>query len=300
MYLFSYFTGEGADGLHVACSSDGLAWTPVNGGRALLVPAVGSGVMRDPALFASKDGVFHLTWTTGWFDRGIGYAQSTDLTHWSEQRFLPVVAHEPAAVNCWAPEIFYDDATGDHLVYWSSTIPGRCPDTDLTGDLHDGHRLNHRIYYCRTRDFATFSPAAVLFDCGFNVIDATIFKAEDRYMVIAKDETRHPSPRKRLHLASSRALCGPYTASYVPLSPDWVEGPSVLRVDGRWIVYYDEYTRGRYGAIASMDLHDWEIVSDRLSMPAGARHGCALALPQEMAARLRASGLLPDSAPTYR
>jgi beta-xylosidase len=300
MYLFSYFIGEGDDGLHVAASVDGLRWTAMQGGRSLLAPALGSGVMRDPSLFAGKDGLFHLTWTTGWFDRGIGYAQSPDLTHWSEQRFLEVVVNEPGAVNCWAPEIFYDDATGDYLVYWSSTIPGRFPDTDLSGDLHDGHRLNHRIYYCRTRDFATFSPAALLFDCGFNVIDATLFKAGERYLVIAKDETRHPSPCKRLHLASSRTLCGPYITSCVPLSPDWVEGPSVLRVDERWIVYYDEYTRGRYGAIASADLLDWEVISNELRMPAGARHGCALAVPAPMTGRLRAAGLLPTIEATYR
>lgn len=300
MFLFSYFVGEGEDGLHVAYSADGLTWTPINGGRPLLAPAIGSSVMRDPALFAGKDGLFRLTWTTGWFDLGIGYAQSSDLTHWSEQQFLPVVAQEPAAVNCWAPEIFYDDASGDHLVYWSSTIPGRFPETDLTGDLHDGHRLNHRIYYCRTPDFVTFSPAALLFDCGFNVIDATIFKAGDRFMAIVKDETRHPSPCKRLRLASSRTLCGPYIASCLPLSPDWVEGPSVLRVNGRWIVYYDEYTRGRYGAIASEDLHEWQIVSDDLTMPPGARHGSAIILPEQLAERLRGSGLLPQNVVTYR
>jgi hypothetical protein len=300
MFLFSYFVGEGEDGLHVAYSADALTWTPLNGGRPLLAPAIGSAVMRDPALFAGTDSLFRLTWTTGWFDPGIGYAQSSNLTHWSEQRFLPVVAHEPDAVNCWAPEIFYDDASGDHIVYWSSTIPGRFPDTDLTGDLHEGYCLNHRIYYCRTRDFATFSPAALLFDCGFNVIDATIFKAGDRFMAIVKDETRHPSPCKRLRLASSRTLGGPYIASCLPLSPDWVEGPSVLRVNGRWIVYYDEYTRGRYGAIASEDLHEWRLVSDDLTMPPGARHGSAIVLPEQMAERLRGSGLLPRSVVTYR
>jgi hypothetical protein len=33
-YLFSYFTGNGEDGLHFAASQDGLVWTPVSGGRS--------------------------------------------------------------------------------------------------------------------------------------------------------------------------------------------------------------------------------------------------------------------------
>ena len=30
--------------------------------------------MRDPCLVAGPDGQFHLVWTTGWWDKGIGIA----------------------------------------------------------------------------------------------------------------------------------------------------------------------------------------------------------------------------------
>ncbi|MBN1361977.1 MAG: hypothetical protein JW993_15385 [Sedimentisphaerales bacterium] len=110
-YLFSYFTGNGEDGLHLAHSADGLAWTALNGGKSFLAPSVGGKLMRDPCICQGPDGTFHLVWTSGWWNKGIGIAHSKNLITWSQPEWLPVMAHEPNAVNCWAPEIFYDDAT---------------------------------------------------------------------------------------------------------------------------------------------------------------------------------------------
>ena len=66
-------------------------------------------LMRDPSICQAPDGTFHMVWTSSWTDRIIGYASSPDLIHWSEQRSIPVMMHEPAAHNCWAPELFYDE-----------------------------------------------------------------------------------------------------------------------------------------------------------------------------------------------
>ncbi|HVK02594.1 MAG TPA: hypothetical protein VM490_03920, partial [Armatimonadaceae bacterium] len=108
-YLFSYFVGNGEDGLHLAWSADGYRWEPLNGGRSYLTPTVGeSKLMRDPHLLRAPDGTFHLVWTTAWEGRTIGYASSKDLVNWSPQKAIPVMAHEPEARNCWAPETAYD------------------------------------------------------------------------------------------------------------------------------------------------------------------------------------------------
>ncbi len=40
-YMFSYFMGNGEDGLHFAYSEDGLKWEALNNGRSFLKPAVG-------------------------------------------------------------------------------------------------------------------------------------------------------------------------------------------------------------------------------------------------------------------
>src|SRR4029079_5203562 len=134
-------------------------------------------LLRDPSLLRGPDGTFHLVWTTGWRnDQGFGYAQSKDLLHWSEQRFVPVMAHEPTAVNVWAPELFYDEPSQRFIILWASTIPGRFADG---GEPHDN---NQRMYYTTTRDFATFAPTKLYFDPDFSVIDCTIVLTDRGYV----------------------------------------------------------------------------------------------------------------------
>ena len=41
--LFTYFTGNGEDGLHLATSDDGLRWTALGGGRSNLPQRLGPG-----------------------------------------------------------------------------------------------------------------------------------------------------------------------------------------------------------------------------------------------------------------
>ena len=75
VYLFSYFVDNGQDGLHTAYSTDGLKWTPLNDGKSYLAPAIGKDkLMRDPFILQGKDGLFHMVWTSGWWDKQIGYA----------------------------------------------------------------------------------------------------------------------------------------------------------------------------------------------------------------------------------
>lgn len=126
-YLFSYFINDSKDGLHLAYSYDGLNWTPLNGGRSFLTPAVGKDkLMRDPSICQSPDGTFHMVWTSSWTDRIIGYASSRDLIHWSEQQAIPVMMHEPEAHNCWAPELFMTNLR-KHITFF-----GRPPSPDAT------------------------------------------------------------------------------------------------------------------------------------------------------------------------
>ena len=277
-YLFSYFTGNGEDGLHFAASSDGLTWTPLKDRASFLQPAVGSRLMRDPCIVQGPDGTFHMVWTTGWWDAGIGLAHSRDLISWSEQQWLPVMKHEPTALNAWAPEMFYDEGAQEYLIFWASTIPARFPQTEESGDTReDQKKLNHRIYFVTTKDFVTYSPTSLFYDGGFNVIDATIVRAGAEFVMIVKDETKRPVAKKHLRVTRASRAKGPYAPASPPISADWVEGPTILKVDENWILYYDEYTRQRYGAMRSKDLREWTVISDQVRFPAGMRHGTAFA-----------------------
>jgi len=61
----------------------------------------------------------------------------------------------------------------------------------------------------------------------------------------------------------------------------------VRKIGDEWIVYFDEYTRGRYGAVKSNDLKHWESISDKLFFPEGARHGTIFTVFDEVLAKLR-------------
>lgn len=274
-YLFAYFTGNGEDGLHLMASRDGLKWNVLNEGKSYLTPTVGSQkLMRDPCVLLGPDGVFHMVWTTGWEGRDIGIAHSKDLINWSEQKAIPVMEDEPTAMNCWAPEIFYDAAGKQYLIFWSTTIPGRFPET--AGSAGKGR--NHRIYYVTTKDFQTYSKAALFYDGGFNAIDATIVKDGKQFVMVIKDETEVPQAKKNLRLATSDKAAGPYSAAGAPFTTSWVEGPTMLRHKGEWIVYYDMYRAHRYGAMKTRDWKTWQDVTGQLQFLSGVRHGTVISV----------------------
>ena len=96
-YLFCYFKGNG-DGLHYAYSEDGYKWKTLFNDSSVLKPTVSKDkLFRDPCIIKGPDGKYHMVWTVSWADKGIGYASSADLLHWSEQRFIPVMMHEDSA-----------------------------------------------------------------------------------------------------------------------------------------------------------------------------------------------------------
>jgi len=279
--VFSFFRGNGETGLYLAESKDGLKWTPLHGDQALVAPVVGeSKLMRDPSIVQGPDGTFHMVWTTSWQGRTLGYAKSRDLKTWSAQRTIPCL---PEAVNCWAPEAFYDEATKEFVVVWASTVAGRFPET-----LGKGSRdYNHRLYAVRTRDFVGFTPAKLFYEPGFQVIDGALFRRGKRYWMVVKNETEMP-PAKHLFLTSASSLDGPWTAPSASISgPQWAEGASPIRIGSYWFVYFDKYRDKKYGAVRSKDLKSWEDVTDSIVMPAGVRHGTVFRAPERVVKGLR-------------
>lgn len=285
-YLFVYFVGQGQDGLHLAWSADGDHWRALNGGRACLPPEIGGDrLMRDPCVAQGPDGVYHLVWTTGWWDREIGTASTRDFLKWTPERAIPVMAKEAKARNCWAPEAYWDANRSRFLIYWATTIPGRFPATDGSSE----HGLNHRIYCTTTKDWVHFAPTRLFSDPGFSVIDATMIEDEKGiFHMIAKDETVHPVV-KRLRMATAADPEGPWTTFQAPFTRAWVEGPTAIRVGDDTVVYYDEYREKRYGAVRSRDLVHWQDITAQISVPAGARHGTMIRVPWSVVDRLQAA-----------
>lgn len=285
VYLFSYFKGNGEDGLHLAWSEDGLTFSAINNDNSVLTPEVSTDkLMRDPCIIRGADGKFHMVWTVSWNDRGIGYASSTDLINWSEQKLIPVMGHEPTARNCWAPEVFYDKASKNYVIFWSTTIPGLFPETEAMAD----RGWDHRMYYVTTRDFETFSETKEFYNHGFNVIDGSLIESNHTYYLFLKDETRYP-PQKNIRLATASSVEGPYTAAGEPITGDyWAEGPTAIKVGEEWVVYFDKYMDHQMGALSSPDLQNWTDISDSITFPEGTRHGSVLKVRRKVLDKLLA------------
>ena len=280
-YLFTYFIGNGEDGLHLAYSTDGLKWEPLGDRKSYLTPEVGKDkLMRDPCVIKGPNGRFHMVWTSGWHDQIIAYANTEDFVNWSPQIDIPVMTHEPSAKNAWAPEIFYDEKQKQYLIFWATTIPGRHSDI---ADSEKEKGLNHRMYYTTTKDFKTFSATKMFFNPEFSVIDATLIKHKKKFWMILKNENPNP-PEKNLRLSKSKKAQGPYSTKVSEkITGDyWAEGPTTLKIGKYLYVYFDKYRDHKYGCVRSKNMKNWEDVSDQLVFPKGIRHGTALEVDEKI------------------
>ncbi len=280
VYLFTSFREPATDGLYLLYSEDGYHWKELGG--PFLKPEVGGKLMRDPSMVQGPDGTYHLVWTTAWRgDQGFGYASSKDLIHWSDQQFIEVMADEPTTVNVWAPELFYDEDHQRFVILWASTIPYRFP-----RGIED-ERNNHRMYYTTTQDFIHFSDTQLFLDPGFSVIDAVIVKEDqDQYVLVLKDNTR---PNRNLKVAFSDQALGPYQNISEAFTGNFTEGPSVLRSEDAWLIYFDAYEDKQYDAVRTRDFKTFTDISDQITVPEGHKHGTIFTIAAETLEKLEAA-----------
>ncbi len=286
MNYFVYFRDNGEHGCFLAESSDGFRYTNLGYTGPLFKPTVGKEkLVRDPCPVEGLDGTFHMVWTCGWWEKSIGYASTKDFRTWSKQRTIPVMEHEPTARNAWAPEVIWDKDRLEFRIFWSSTIPGTFPETQSEAD----GGLNHRIYCTTTRDFESFSPTRLMFDLGYNCIDATITAFRGGYLMAIKDETREPAAKYlRSYIAIS--LDGPWKClTKDPFTPSWVEGPALISTHQGLLCIYDKYTEGKYGGHVTQDGRRWKDCSGEIDVPRGARHGTLFSPTKKANAAIRAA-----------
>lgn len=274
--------------LHIALSADGKHWTPLGGNSP-----VWEQQMRDPYVRRGPDGVWRLLATGGGRrpDRqqtgpSCLYATSDDLIHWKVVDLLPLmkdVRNDKGGMvrNIWAPEWFYDKENGDYILVWSSSF-------------EDAGWKDSRLWYCRTRDWKEFTPAKVLFDPPYSVIDGTLIENGGRYYLFHKEEEfgELTGERRAIRLAVSDDLEGPYTIIEGPLNggqivPVITEGPSVTAAIGGegWLLYYDFCMTDRFGVSYSGNLTDWSAIEDA-SFPSEARHGTVSVISHDQAEKL--------------
>lgn len=263
--------------LHIALSTDGRHWVPLNGNRP-----VWDHFVRDPYVRRGPDGVWRImsTGTEKGYDRaklgpGCLYITSEDLIHWKSESTLPLmkdVCDESGAFlarNIWAPEWFYDEAANDYMLVWSSSF-------------EDAGWKKSRLWYCRTKDWKTFTPAKVHFEAPYSVIDGTLLKNGKTYYLFHKEEEfgAKTGERRAIRVATSPTPEGPWAIVNGPLNhgqivPVITEGPTAIcdPVKPGWLLYYDFCMADDFGVSWSPDLINWTVEKD-VDFPADARHGC--------------------------
>ncbi len=294
VYIFTSFREPSVSGLQYLYSTDGYHWDTLGG--VWMAPEVGNDVkyvdafsgdtleptfypqhvLRDPSIIQGPDSLFHLVWTAAWKGcRGFGYACSKDLVHWSEQRIIPVMP-DTATNNVWAPELFYDDVNEEYIIIWSSGIR---PENYTKAD-YLGANASHRPYYTKTKDFKTFTPAAPYYDAGFNTIDGFLVKrGEGDYVFLVKDN-RKPG-YSHIFCVSGPTPEGPFANPTPAFTPTYSEGPCVVKVGDEWLIYYDSYKEGRYGAVSTTDFETFTPIDSLISVPAGHKHGTIVKISAE-------------------
>ncbi|MDR1884317.1 MAG: glycoside hydrolase family 43 protein [Prevotella sp.] len=279
VYMFTSFREPATEGLRFLYSYDGYKWDSIPG--VFLKPEAGTQkIMRDPSIAAGPDGTFHLVWTCGWKnDPAFGYAYSKDLINWSEQQHIPIMAFDSTTVNVWAPELFYDDENRDFVIVWASTIPFKF---EKGIEAEDN---NHRLYYTKTKDFRNFSKAGLLYDPGYSSIDAVIVKRDTSdYVLVFKDNTR---PERNIRAAFAKSATGPYDKPSEKFTDSFTEGPSVVKTGDEWLVYFDAYKKRSYGAVSTKDFKTFTGIDEKISIPAGHKHGTIFKAKESIVYKLK-------------
>ena len=191
--------------------------------------------------------------------------ESTDLVHWSNERLVKVATDN--AGDAWAPEVIYDDKTGEYVMFWASQVGGK-----------------HRIYIAKTRDFYTFTTPEIWIDRPVNVIDATTIKYNGTIYRFSKDETHS----NILIDTSTQLLHSSYQelpSTSVGLNQQGVEGPAIFKFNGenKWGLLLDNYGGGGYFPMVSTDIASGvfrKLDSTEYKLPPGPRHGTVMPITQ--------------------
>ena len=303
-YLFAYFKGEGlaqGEQIYFAVSRDGLHWRDINNGNPVLTSTLGEKGVRDPFIMRSADGAkFYVIatdlkiygnndWTAAQTSgsKSVMVWESGDLINWSEQRMCRVA---PDGAGCtWAPEAVYNDETGEYLVFWSSKIPAsqQVPNNDNT----------HRVYYCTTKDFKSFSQPKVWIELKnakgntISVIDATVIKVGDTYYRFKKNEATEahkqgmPSSGKYIIMEKANSLLGQWTEIGSAMSQiSYVEGPTCFKFNGedKWCLFLDDFGGKGYYPMVSSDLSSGQFSQPSdYQLPSVMRHGSVVSITEE-------------------
>jgi hypothetical protein len=83
-----------------------------------------------------------------------------------------------------------------------------------------------------------------------------------------------------LRVAFADSPVGPWRDVSQPFTPQFTEGPTVLKLGDDFLIYFDAYRQGAYGAIKTLDFKSFTDITRQVSFPAGHKHGSVLQIPR--------------------
>lgn len=285
-YLFSYFTGNSGDqeAIRFALSYDGYNYIALNSNNPIIASAdiSSTGGVRDPHILRGADNHFYMVVTdmvsaNGWSsNRAMVLLKSSDLIHWTSSvvNIQEKYAGQDDLERVWAPQTIYDAKAGKFMLYWSMKYVGG-PDI---------------IYYAYANDDFTDiegEPQQLFYHPdNKSCIDGDIILKDGVYHLFFKTEGSGNGIKK----AVSQDLTSGYQLidKYYQQTTKAVEGSSVFRMinSDQYILMYDMYSSGQYQFTESVDLDNFTIVDDEVSMNFHPRHGTVIPITDEEAQRL--------------
>jgi hypothetical protein len=194
-YVMGYFKespNQSGDSyaLHLAVSSDGLSWTPLNQNNPVATPTAGMQGLRDPYILRKQDGTFVVLATDlkgrvfNLDNQYIHVWDSANLTSFTNYRRVRLHSMN---THSWAPEAFWVASRNQYAVIYSAF-----------NGVRDVFMVNY------TTDFVNMGTPQVFFDPGFNVLDGDVLvdginyylsykNLNDGYLYVARSTTGAPN-----------------------------------------------------------------------------------------------------------
>lgn len=270
-YVMAYFTEspqmQAANyGLHLAVSTDGLTWSPLNQNNPVVTPTAGTLGLRDPFVFRRQDGTFVVLATDL---NGTDFSQNNQFLHvWDSVNLTAFTGYRrirmhTLTTHTWAPTAFWDAARGQYGIVYSANN-GR-----------DVFLVNY------TSDFRTVSAPQVYFAPNVGVLDGDIVVDGATTYLYYKN------------LADGN-LYGARSATGAPNSfttytsglrqGNAIEAPLLLKTnEGGWRLWGDSFSpvNNDFYAWSSTNIggNAWTVLNQRgYTPPLNAKHGSMVAI----------------------
>ncbi|WP_238412034.1 glycoside hydrolase family 43 protein [Saccharothrix deserti] len=265
-YAMAYFTespsmSAASYSLHLAVSSDGLNWTPLNQNNPVATPTQGSTGLRDPFILRKQDDTFVVLATdlkgTDWNYQSqyLHVWDSADLRTFTNYRLLKV---HSLATHAWAPEAVWDASRGQYAIVYSAVSGG-----------HNVLMVNY------TTDFVTASAPQVFFDPGYDAIDGSFVTVNGVNYMYYKNNTNSTMLGTRSSSLNPRSW-SIYTGAISP--GRGVEAPNIVKsnTSNVWYMWGDTWSpNGRFFCWQTTDLAggSWTQLNDRAyTQPLNSKH----------------------------